>query len=56
MRPQWGTVAGAWESGTRAAEAALRQMGAAEGAGEDKPARRAGKTVRAARRRSGEDD
>ena len=25
---EWGTVAGAWDSGTRAAEAALRQMGA----------------------------
>jgi monoamine oxidase len=24
---EWGTVAGAWDSGTRAAEAALRQMG-----------------------------
>jgi monoamine oxidase len=37
---QWGTVAGAWESGTRAAEAALRKLGALNEPGEDKPARR----------------
>ncbi len=36
---QWGTVAGAWESGTRAAEAVLRKIGALKGPVEDKPAR-----------------
>ncbi|MFN3658456.1 MAG: flavin monoamine oxidase family protein [Pseudolabrys sp.] len=35
---RWGSVNGAWESGTRAAEAALRRMGALED--DDKPARR----------------
>lgn len=45
---QWGTVAGAWESGTRAAEAALRKMGALKETGEDRPAKRK-------RRRHGED-
>lgn len=35
---QWGTVAGAWESGTRAAEAALRSIGALRR--EQRPARR----------------
>ena len=28
---QWGTVDGAWESGERAAEAALRKIGALQG-------------------------
>jgi monoamine oxidase len=38
---QWGTVTGAWESGTRAAEAALRRMGALTDPDEDKrPSRR----------------
>jgi monoamine oxidase len=37
---QWGTVTGAWESGTRAAEAVLRRMGALKGVGEERPARR----------------
>jgi len=37
---QWGTVAGAWESGTRAAEAVLRKLGALKNDGEDRPARR----------------
>ena len=37
---QWGTVAGAWEAGTRAAEAALRKIGALKEPNEDKPARR----------------
>ena len=37
---QWGTVAGAWESGTRAAEAALRKMGALKESGEERPAKR----------------
>ncbi len=36
---QWGTVAGAWEAGTRAAEAALRKIGALKEPNEDKPAR-----------------
>ena len=35
---QWGTVAGAWESGVRAAEAALRKMGALKEPDEDKSA------------------
>jgi len=37
---QWGTVNGAWESGTRAAEAVLRKFGALKEPAEDKPARR----------------
>jgi monoamine oxidase len=37
---QWGTVNGAWESGTRAAEAALRKLGALSDSGDDKPAKR----------------
>ena len=45
---QWGTVAGAWESGTRAAEAVLRKLGALKSDGEDRPARRP-------RRRRGDD-
>ena len=44
---QWGTVTGAWESGTRAAEAALRRMGALKDSGGDRPSHR---------RRRGEDD
>ena len=36
----WGTVGGAWESGVRAAEAALRRMGALKEPDADKPARR----------------
>lgn len=36
---RWGTVNGAWESGTRAAEAALRRLGALKEE-DDKPARR----------------
>jgi monoamine oxidase len=35
---QWGTVNGAWDSGTRAAEVALRRLGAL-GDGDDKPAK-----------------
>ncbi len=34
---KWGTVAGAWESGERAADAALRRMGILKEPGEDKP-------------------
>ena len=37
---QWGTVAGAGDSGTRAAEAALRKMGALKDSGAGRPARR----------------
>ncbi len=37
---QWGTVAGAWDSGTRAAEAALRRLGALGDGGDDKPVKR----------------
>lgn len=37
---QWGTVNGAWESGQRTAEAALRQMGALKSPEEEKPAQR----------------
>ncbi|HLA21584.1 MAG TPA: NAD(P)/FAD-dependent oxidoreductase [Pseudolabrys sp.] len=37
---QWGTVAGAWESGTRAAEAVLRKLGALKEPAAAKPARR----------------
>ena len=43
---QWGTVAGAWESGERAAEAALRKMGALKAPDEDRPARRTRKKRR----------
>ena len=45
---QFGTVAGAWDSGTRAAEAVLRKLGALNAPDEDKPSRR--------RRRRGDDD
>jgi monoamine oxidase len=51
---QWGTVGGAWESGVRAAEAALRRMGAMKEPDEDKPARRTRERPR--RRRRDEDD
>ncbi len=50
---QWGTVAGAWESGTRAAEAALRRIGALKEPAEGRPARR---TREPPRRRRTEDD
>lgn len=45
---QWGTVNGAWESGQRTAEAALRQLGALKSPDEDKakPAQRARKRHR----------
>src|SRR5207237_10089235 len=36
----WGTVGGAWESGERAAEAALRRIGALPEPEEERPARR----------------
>jgi monoamine oxidase len=36
---QWGTVAGAWEAGTLAAEAVLRHIGALKEPAEEKPAR-----------------
>lgn len=35
---QWGTVGGAWESGVRAAEGALRRIGALAASPEEKPA------------------
>ena len=35
----WGTVNGAWESGTRAADAALRLIGALSADGKQKPER-----------------
>ena len=42
----WGTVDGAWESGERAAEAALRRIGALK----DEPAAPAGRSSGVARR------
>jgi monoamine oxidase len=36
---KWGTVNGAWESGTRAAEAVLRKFGALKEPAEDRPAK-----------------
>lgn len=45
----WGTVGGAWESGTRAAEAALRKMGALRDPKE--PEQKPGRTQRRRRRR-----
>ena len=37
---QWGTVNGAWESGTRTAEAVLRRLGALKDPEDEKPARK----------------
>jgi monoamine oxidase len=37
---KWGTVTGAWESGERTADAALRRLGLLKEPGQDKPARR----------------
>jgi monoamine oxidase len=49
---RWGTVDGAWESGVRAAEAALRRMGALKGPEEEKrPSRRQRPRLRQRRRR-----
>lgn len=48
----WGTVNGAWESGTRAAEGALRLVGALPGETREKPAREERKRRR---RRRGDD-
>ena len=48
----WGTVEGAWESGTRAAEAALRHIGALKEPEEDKPARRPRERAGAAGKRT----
>jgi monoamine oxidase len=42
----WGTVDGAWESGERAAEAALRKIGAIKDAEPDRPARASKKRKR----------
>lgn len=47
---QWGTVGGAWESGTRAAEAVLRKFGALNEASDDKPAKTKANTKRKRRR------
>jgi monoamine oxidase len=47
---QWGTVNGAWESGQRSAEAALRQLGALKKPEEEKPEQRS----KQRRRRRGE--
>ncbi|HEY6024127.1 MAG TPA: NAD(P)/FAD-dependent oxidoreductase [Pseudolabrys sp.] len=49
---QWGTVNGAWESGQRAAEAALRYIGALKGPDENRPPRQS----RQRHRRRGEYD
>jgi monoamine oxidase len=48
---QWGTVGGAWESGTRAAEAVLRKFGALNEASDDKPAKPGAKRKRRRRGR-----
>lgn len=48
---KWGTVGGAFESGTRAAEAALRKMGALKEGDDDKPARRPARKGNSAGRR-----
>ena len=50
---KWGTVAGAWESGERAADAALRRMGILKEQGEAKPARRSRRDEDARPRRKG---
>jgi monoamine oxidase len=49
---QWGTVNGAWEIGQRAAEAALRQLGALKGPEENRPSQRS----RQRRGRHGQDN
>ncbi len=51
---EWGTVAGAWDFGTRAAEAALRRMGVLKVPEEEKPAPRSRERPR--HRRRVEDD
>jgi monoamine oxidase len=51
---QWGTVNGAWESGTRVAEAVLRKLGALKETGEDKPSRSS--RQKSSRRRRGEEE
>ncbi len=59
---EWGTVAGAWDSGTRAAEAALRQMGELAEPEDEERARarrreeRAPRRSRRRRRRRGDDE
>ena len=52
---QWGTVGGAWESGVRAAEAALRKLGALKEPGDDKPVHRARERPARRRHRGGDD-
>ena len=49
---QWGTVPGAWESGTRAAEAVLRKFGALNESGGEKSAKA---NTKRKRRRRGDD-
>ena len=53
---QWGTVGGAWESGTRAAEAALRKMGALREAEPEKERRKPRNSRSRRRGRRGGDD
>jgi hypothetical protein len=53
----WGTVGGAWESGERAADAALRRIGAVKTAAPAKPERKpAPKRKRKGRRRRDRDE
>lgn len=47
---QWGTVGGAWESGLRAAEGALRRIGVLAASPQDKPPARAQRQQRQQRR------
>jgi len=53
---KWGTVVGAWESGERAAEAALRQMGMLKEPGEERRPRRQERNERRRRRRGRDED
>lgn len=48
----WGTVNGAWESGERAAEAALRKMGALKDQAKEEPKRQQGRSREQRRRRN----
>jgi len=53
---KWGTVAGAWESGERAADAALRRMGMLKEPGEERRQRRESPRERRRHNRRGDDD
>ncbi len=53
---KWGTVVGAWESGERAADAALRQMGMLKAPGEARPAHRQERNEHHRKRRSRYED